>query len=336
MKTKISSVAAMIAALILSACGGGGGGSASTTPTAPVQSPTSDVQSSVPAPTYAAGSQELAFFNMFNDFRAKLGLGQLRQNAKLDQADQNHLAYLLAHPEINFSAIDAKTGRPQFHIEDAALSKFTGVTELDRATFTGYGGVYVGETGGYGGTVAGSAAVTAFNNLVNTVYHRQGLMFQAPRDIGIAFGNDFYQTMVMTFGYQSTPQKNASNFFGAYPADKQTGVPLVAGIETPNPFPDLATIADYNAKTSFPINVVSEASTTLTVNSFTVTEAGQSVPLSARLVTAANDTNKQLAANTAFLVGNAPFKANTTYVVNFTGTINGANTSKTWSFTTGS
>jgi hypothetical protein len=39
--------------------------------------------------------------------------------------------------------------------------------------------------------------------------------------------------------------------------------------------------------------------------------------------------------NFAFIVGRAPFKANTTYNVSFKGTVNGAVVSKSWSFTTG-
>lgn len=341
MKAKLSLIAATIS-ILLSACGGGGGGGSTSTPSAPangvtqpppvVTAPASDLQTTVPTPSYQTGSQELAFFNIINDFRSKLGLGLLAQNTKLDAANQNHLKYLLTNTDIDFSAIDPATGRPRFHIEDPARPNYTGITELDRANFTQYGGAYVGESGAYG---LGQGASTAITNLIATVYHRSGLMYQAPRDIGIAVGNDAYQTTVITFGYVTKRQTNASNYFGAYPADKQTGVPRVAYIETPNPLPDVA-YADFGTKTSFPINVVSAERSTLAVTSFTVTEQGQSTPLDARLLTKDTDPNKDLDTNIAFLVGKAPFKANTTYNVSFTGTVNGASVSKSWSFTTGS
>jgi uncharacterized protein YkwD len=332
------SLTAVACAFLLAACGGGGGGNgASTAPVTPVTPPVvtppaSDIQTSVAAPTYAAGSQELAFFTIFNDFRSKLGLGLVAQNTKLDAADQNHMKYLMTNTDVDFSAVDPKTGRPYFHLEDPARPNYTGVTELDRAKFTQYPGVYVGEFGAYG---KGQGAAVAITDLIATVYHRSGLMFQFPREVGIAVSNDPNQTIVVTLGYQTTMQYNASNFFGTYPADKQTNVPRVAYIETPNPFPDVA-YADFNTKTSFPINVVSEASTTLAVTSFTVTEAGQTAAHDSRLLTKDTDPNKQLAANTAYLVGKSPFKANTTYNVSFTGTVNGAAVAKTWSFTTGS
>lgn len=352
MKAKLSLIGVTLSVL-LAACGGGGGDSApsnnggspiGTTPTnpgtvtpppavtpPPVSVTPSDLQTSVPTATYAAGSSELVFFNGLNDFRAKLGLGLLAQNAKLDAANQNHVKYLMTNKDVNFSAVDPKTGRPFFHLEDATRPGFTGVTELDRANFMQYGGTYVGESGAYG---RGQGAGVALADLIATVYHRAGLMYQFPRDVGVAVANDQIQTIVMTFGYTSKGQKNASDYFGAYPADKQTNVPRVAYIETPNPMPEVD-YNDYNTKTSFPINVVSADGTDLTVTTFSVTEAGQSSPLDVRLLTKATDPNKMLTGNTAYIVGKAPFKANTTYNVRFDGAINGVSKVQAWSFTTG-
>lgn len=355
MKAKLSLIGVTLSVL-LAACGGGGGDSApstgggtpvGTTPTNPTTPGTTtpppavtpppvsvtpaDLQTTVAAPTYAAGSPELVFFNGLNDFRAKLGLGLLAQNTKLDAANQNHVKYLMTNKDVDFSAVDPKTGRPFFHLEDAARPGFTGVTELDRANYMQYGGTYVGESGAYG---RGLGAGVALADLIATVYHRAGLMYQFPRDIGLAVANDQFQTVVMTFGYTTKGQKNASDYFGAYPADKQTNVPRVAYMETPNPMPEVA-YADYGTKTSFPINVVSATDTTLTVNSFTVTEAGQTSPLEVRLLTKATDPNNMLTGNAAYIIGKAPFKANTTYNVRFDGAINGVNKVQTWSFTTG-
>jgi len=334
------SMAAGISCLLV-ACGGSGGGdnsaptspsapSAPSTPTGPTVMP-GNLQTTVPAPTYAAGSQELAFYTAYNAFRQAEGLGLLAQNTKLDTADQNHLKYLLTNSDLNFASIEPVTGRPLFHIEDPKRPNFTGVQELDRANFAQYGGVYVGESGTYG---SGQGAAHALNLLLGGVYHRAGLMFQGPKDFGIAVGTDALQTTVMTFGYISTRQTNASDYFGFYPAANQTGVPLFAATEAPNPFPDVS-YNDYSTKTSYPINVVSADGTTLTATTFTVTESGQTAPMSTRLLTQANDPNKELQGNSAFLVANTPYKPNTVYNVFFVGTVNGANITKTWSFTTG-
>src|SRR5471032_530671 len=310
--------------------------SAATPPTTPT-SPTGptvtlgNLQTTVPTPTYTAGSQELAFFTAYNAFRQAEGLGLLAQNTKLDTADKNHLNYLMVNPDLNLSSLDPTTGRPLFHIEDPKRPGFTGVQELDRANYAQYGGVFVGEEGAYG---SGQGSAKALAALIGGIYHRAGLMFQGPRDFGIAVGTDALQTTVMTLGYVSTPQTNASDFFGTYPQANQTGVGLSATWELPNPYPDLAN-TDLATKTGYPINVVVNQNTTLAVTTFTVTEAGQSAPMDARLFTAATDPNKELVANTAFLVAKTAFKPNTTYTVSFAGTANGTAITKMWSFTTG-
>lgn len=346
MKIKLSLAAVVVVSLV--GCGGGGSSdspSVGVTPppvvTPPVVTPpASDLQKTVPSLTYAADSQEFAFVSAYNDFRSKLGLGLLAQSPVLDTASANHLKYVLANDvnsggTVNMSVINATYNRPQFHVEDASKAFFTGIQESDRAKYAGYAAGYAGEQIAFGG---GKGASVAFNALVSTVYHRAALMFQFPREIGVAVGTDRSQTLVMEFGYQAAAkgQYNASDFLGAYPADKQIGVPLYAGVETPNPFPELSTAnADFPTKTSYPINVTIQEGLNLTVGSFTVTEAGQSVPLDVRLMTKANDPNAYLAANTAFIIGKVPFKANTTYNVVFTGTAGNTAVTKSWSFTTG-
>jgi len=205
------SVVVLASALV--ACGGGGGGTASTpvTPTTPTTPgvPTitpGDTQTTVPALTYAANSQEYAFVSALNDFRSKLGLGLLAQNAKLDTASANHLSYLITNDvnnggTVNFNSYDSATGRSMLHIENAALAKFTGAQELDRAKFAQYDGSYTGEEVAFGGNQGGAVA---FGTLVQTVYHRAGLMLQNVREIGVAVGTDKSQTVVMEMGLKPT------------------------------------------------------------------------------------------------------------------------------------
>ncbi|BDT60186.1 hypothetical protein MasN3_36800 [Massilia varians] len=112
-------------AVVLSACGGGGGerGSpsppVSTNPTPPVvtsppATPEQDLQTSVPIPTYAANSEELAFFNAYNEFRSQAGLGKLAQNTKLDLAAKNHLNYQAQNLDLDLFATDPATCRVPF------------------------------------------------------------------------------------------------------------------------------------------------------------------------------------------------------------------------------
>lgn len=337
-------------AVLLVACGGGGGGSSPSTPVGatPPTNPTTptpttptvtpgQLQTSVPAMTYAAASEEFAFVTAFNGFRQKMGLGLLAQNTLLDKSAQNHLQYVLTNDvntggTVDMSSIDPTTGRPMFHIETVGKPLFTGVTEFDRAKAAGYTGTYAGEFGAFGG---GKGASVAFESLVKTIYHRAGLMFQGPTDVGIAIGQDRSQTFVVEFG-NTKAQFNASDYLGAYPADNQTGVGLYTGVESPNPFPDLSTAnADFPTKTGYPVSVVSKEGTTLEVLTFTITEAGAAAPLDARMMTKDNDPNKFLASNIAFLVAKSTLKPNTTYSVVFSGRVNNVVVSKNWKFTTG-
>lgn len=331
---------------LVSACGGGGGGTASTPtapttpttptgPTAPIVTP-GDTQTTVPALTYAATSQEYAFVSALNTFRSQVGLGLLAQNAKLDTASANHLGYLLTNDinnggTVNLNTIDPTTGRSMLHSENGALPKFTGVQEADRAKFASYDGSYTGEEVTFGG---GQGGAVALGTLVQTVYHRAGLMLQNVREIGAAVGTDKSQTVVMELGLK-TNQSVASDYVGVYPTDGQTGIALHAYVEAPNPFVELSTANDdFPTKTSFPVSLSVVTGNTLNVTSFTVTEAGQSTPMDARLLIRANDPNAYLTGNVAFLVAKTPFKSNTVYTVKFSGTNNGANLTKQWSFTT--
>src|SRR5476649_2515980 len=197
--------------MILSACvGGGGSGTAGTipvTPTAPTGPTASiitpgDTQTTVPALTYATTSQEYAFVSALNAFRSQVGLGLLAQNTKLDAASANHLTYVVTNDvnnggTVNFNGYDPVTGRPLMHIENPLLPKFAG-----------YDGGYTGEEIGFGG---GQGSVLVLNSLVQTVYHRAGLMLQNVREIGAAVGTDKSQTVVMELGLK-TNQSVASDY----------------------------------------------------------------------------------------------------------------------------
>lgn len=345
-RMNLRTASALILSAFVGACGGGGGGTASTptgptTPTnptgpiTPIVTP-GDTQTTVPTLTYASNSQEFQFVTALNAFRSQVGLGLLAQNTKLDTASANHLAYLLANDinnggTVNLNTFDPVTGRSMLHTENPALPKFTGVQEAERAKFASYDGAYVGEEVTFGG---GQGGAVALGTLVQTVYHRAGLMLQNVREIGAAVGTDRSQTVVMELGLK-TNQSVASDYVGVYPMNGQTGVALHAYVEAPNPFPDLSTANDdFPTKTSFPVSIAVVLGNTLSVTSFTVTEVGQTTSLDARLITRANDPNAYLSSNMAFLIAKAPFKSSTTYNVKFSGTNNGAAMSKEWSFKT--
>jgi uncharacterized protein YkwD len=322
----------------LTGCGGGGNSTPATSnpvATNPTPAPeisvsteqAADLQAAAPA-AYRAGSVMATAFTEYNAFRSIEGLGPVRQNANIDVAAKNHAAYV----QTNQSGADA-------HYEIAGNAGFTGVNPSDRMTAAGYVGSYGTEVIAFEGL-----QMTSVQALLSTVYHRNAMMVQGLTDTGIASGNDSGPTYIDS-GYNK-PQKNAGDYVGVYPYDKQTGVPMTHHTESPNPFYQEfdMTMANVCAKTSYPISIASEASTTLNVTSFTVTPEGQSTPLDVRLITrGTNDQNKlYLGANVAFVVGKVPFKSGTKYTVHFVGTATGTATGsstglaidKTWTFTT--
>lgn len=346
MQNKFALTVAATISLALVGCGGGGGSSAPTGPVAanpaPVTSPVSTTPTAVvlaattqPAttPTYTAASQQVRAFNALAAFRSALGLGPVNQNTKIDMAAQNHSDYVATN-----------NGGATPHDEVAGKPGFTGVTVKDRLATAGYAATTSGEVIGWTGANADAAEV--IEGLSATVYHRVILMTQHWTDVGIAppVTSGASRPAYIDLGTLTAKQNVAGDYVGVYPANGQTAIGLTHAPEAPNPFPELdGTAASFCAKTSFPISVMSEASTTLVVTKFTVTEEGQTTPVDVRLLTNATDKTGLLPAYMAFIVGKAPFKASTKYNVTFTGTATGSATgapngvlsiNKSWSFTT--
>jgi len=310
-------------AAALTGCGGGGNSTpAASAPVATTPTP------ATPASTVQAAELQATAFAEFNAFRAIEGLGPVRQNANIDIAAKNHAAYV----QTNMSGGDA-------HNEIAGKPGFTGADPGARVIAAGYASNYTTEVIAFEGIQQ-----TSVQALLSTVFHRNAMMVQGLTDIGIAPGDDSGPTYIDA-GYIKQ-QKNAGDYVGVFPYDKQTGVPMTHHTESPNPFYKEFEMTQANvcAKTSYPISIASEASTILKVTSFTVTVAGQSTPLDVRLMTRdSNDQNLQyLRANVVFIVGKAPFKPGTKYTVHFVGTATGTATGsakglaidKTWTFMT--
>ncbi|WP_056439209.1 CAP domain-containing protein [Massilia sp. Root335] len=340
---RASTFSSALVLITLTACGGGGGSSSTpvasnpavpTNPTTPVSTVQAASLQDAVAQTYAAGSSAELAFKKINAFRAVQGLGPLNQNANADIAAKNHQAYVA----LNNSGANG-------HVEVAGTPGFTGATVTDRLVAAGYPAVIAGEVIAFSLEFP-NPDTSAVDNLINSVYHRASMMYQGFTTVGVA-GEDATNPLYMDFGATKS-QLNAGDYVGVYPTNGQTGVWLTHGVEVPNPFYQEMEMTQDNmcTKTSSPISLTTEASTTLSVTSFTVTEAGQTTPLDVRLITKATSTQDTtyLGTNVAFVVGKAPFKANTTYNVHFvgkatgaaTGSANGLSIDKSWSFTTGS
>lgn len=348
---KKSLFVAMISSAILSACGGGGGGSSTSTPpvattcTSPqvlingvCTNPTSTVipanlQINVPVPTYAAGSVQLLAYSQIADVRKLIGLGPLAQNTKMDLATSNHAGYVNLNIDNDSSVFS--------HLENAGLSGFTGVTPGDRNSFAGYPGP-VSEIMTSDNFNADQQ--TPVQRFLGTVYHRSAILNQCPKNIGIGYQSHttpaglIANPVVINFGSANGCQTNASDFVYSYPVANQTNVPVSMTPESPMPFTDLQKdqYGNFDVKngTSFPITIGVYAAYTLTTDSFTVTEQGQTTALPMRVLTSGNDVNKLLSQEQITFVGYAPFKPATTYNIVFKGSANGTPITKSFAITT--
>lgn len=328
MKTNFKMLSAAMITALLSACGGGGGGSSESGTTPPVSQTcangasdfpvcTPPIQNTVPTPTYPSSSEHFAAFNEVNLFRKNSGYPLLAQNTLLDKAAQSHADCIVQTG--NFA-----------HTEVAGTSCFTGVNPSDRAAFAGYSGASnVGEL------IAGTGGVIGVRSFMNSIYHREGLFIQRSAEMGLGFNQSGSKPLVIEVGYTNQKyQILPADFVAVYPANNQTGLPLVMAAESPVPFSDIDLMSsDYLTKTSSPISIHVQAGKVLTVSNVTVTDDVGVIPM--RVVTSGSDINKMLATHSAYFVGYSPFKSNTKYTVAFSGAVNGVPLNKTWTFTTG-
>ncbi|WP_426340309.1 CAP domain-containing protein [Pseudoduganella sp. S-14] len=316
---------ALLVATLLTACGGGGGGDSSAPPVLnpPVTNPptTSCVVSPTGLPG-ATGDTAIDGFNWFNYRRADIGLAMLSCNEFLNKAALAHSNYLRLN---NIVSHDEVSGNPGF----------TGATLPDRLANAGY---ILGDNNyAYGEVISAASDRSGFyhaEELIAAIYHRFVIFEPQFREMGTGASTS-------GSGYTYfTSDMATHNGFGAglgkgntvtYPKNGQVSVPTSfdSDTESPDPVPNLNRVG-------YPVSIHSDITTTdgikVTAANFTIRPRGGS-PLATRLLTNATDsehTRKQSAA----IVPLTTLLSNTTYDVNFVGTVDGVDVSKNWSFTT--
>ena len=339
----LSLIATVAIAASLTACGGGNSGNASTSapagtspaPTPPsggASAPTTDVvssagtlQAAATAPSYAASSQQLAFFNALNTARTAAGAGAVNQSAQLDTAAQAHATYLT-------------TNQVVAHTEDSTNPDYYEATPSSRLAKAGFSAGYSTEV--IGGTGPSMSAADCALGLLNTVYHGAALLSQETY-VGIGIGTDGLgvPSCVSDLGAASTDtygQVPASGKFIAYPYNAQTNVleTFYVAYETPRPsatlFPGTTTgtpviirvrNADY-------VNYQHAGTLAVTVSKFELKDAGGNiVPAGILAATGLKGsgvtltTDSQLGEGFAVLVPFSPLAKGATYTYTFTATL---------------
>ena len=345
-KSKTLSVV-LITTLILAACGGGNGNAPTANSGSPASGGSTNGQpgnntttgtppnQNVSTPVYATDSDfKQAFFSDLNSVRNQWGISLLAQNVDLDNAAMAHAHYL----GVNLTAaeeaeVDPTTNLLYAHSENPALSGFSGATPQQRAGAAGYMGS-VGEVGNVdpaGSSPLPSTATlghTYFGALMNTVYHRDILMNDCLRDIGVGYASP--SELVVELGVVGSPTPLPANLTYTYPIDGATNVfPLFNPLgELPNPLP--ASSGLVGAPISFAVGTTHK----LVVTTFTLVDnLKNTVPL--QLIDAANDQRQNSdGPNIAVIVPLAKLNLGTKYTAMFTGTADGTMVNKTFTFTT--
>ncbi len=305
-------------------------GVASSTVTVSVQgllSTNSSLVTSVPAPTYPAGSEELAAFNLLNAERGRCGFGLVAQNAAIDKAAKAHADY----QAINYY-FD--------HFENKTLAGFTGVSPADRMLAAGY--LNAGAANSADDTVRilnqtdkTNLGVISVRNLLNAPYHMDGMLMNA-RDIGISMrstldvSKSVYPSVYAQFDNATTitagPQLQASSVVSTYPCDGTTGTGYQLTQETPSPVPGRDLTA--NPLGSSVLVAVREGNALL-ITSYSMTQVTNGTNVTLRSPVNHGPTNRY------YITADAPMLPSTAYKVTISGTNNGQGFTTTFIFTTG-
>jgi uncharacterized protein YkwD len=336
---------ALCLAAMLTACGGGGD-SPNTTPIAPPPPGAGSgggsaglaLVTSVPTPTYAAGSEELAAFNKINAERSACGFGLLAQAPALDKSAKAHTEYMLVNGASTWS-----------HYEDATRfpNGFTGVEPFDRAVLQGYPSASVVSEGFSSVLSKVDGGETSVRRLLSMPYHVRAMLdgwtevggsVRAAADLGIPLVTTVLGTY--NYGYHNAKGKQQlpSGTLATYPCQGLVGsAPAIRGEEVPSPVRNR--FLTSNPAGGAILMKVRDGEV-LTVNSIQVFGPGNAPVALMPVMTAANDWNERLSPSEAFVLPDTPLAAHTSYRVVINGSIGTPSGTKpivnhSFSFTTG-
>lgn len=350
---KISnSISTVAIACALAACGGGGGNESTPGTTTP---PVTEQPSVTPPATYPTvitpanyTVQDRAdIYAKVNANRTACGFSSIKQNSLLDIAAMGHANYL----QLN----DASG-----HAQVATNSGFTGIDLLGRGVAAGYSASKLGEIAGTAnsgtliagtspaGIVIPTAASTGkamINSLFSSVYHLVAATSEwTEMGVGYSVSSNktplagetiFYTATVVNFGVPagSTAPEYQLGKVRSFPCNGLTdGVSPIFTSEVPNPFPG----RDFNASPmGTPVYFTSPSGTTIAIANAAMVQVGTNASVATRILNAADDVHKMLAANQAFVIPDQPLQPNSQYKITVNGTADGKPWSEVLTFATG-
>lgn len=308
-----SSVAACAIAWALIACGGGSdSGTGAVSSAAPVANLPADA--GAPALT---GNIPTDGLNWINYRRSQVGMPMLTHSSIIDKAAQAHSDYQKANNTVS-------------HDETAGKPGFTGASLLDRLTGAGYN--FGSSAYAYGEVISATTNSSGFymsEELITAIYHRFVIFEPKFKEIGTGAATTSAGYTYFTSDFASANGYGPGVGRGVivtWPVNNQTGVTtnFFSDYESPDP------VAGVN-EVGYPVSVHADITATLVVNSFTMRPHG-GADLSVKLLKHASDTDTPLSA--AAIVPLTVLKGATIYDVTFSGTADGVDVSRSWSFTT--
>ena len=245
-----------------------------------------------------------------NYHREKAMLVPVMASEKVARAARSHARYLDLHAPEGILTLS------QAHRENPSKKGFTGRGPGDRIARQGF----------YGGSTEVVTAVTeaeeAVDHLVNTVYHRGGILRPEARYAGVGVGS----RTVIDLAWGASAKAENDCFF--YPGNWQQDVPpRFPGGETPNPLPN----EEYPV--GVPISIGSSPSPPKLLEAYLQSPLGRKV--SYRLLHRKNAPAGDMLGNYIYLIPEQGLKANTRYSAYFKVMTEGGERERHWAFRTG-
>ena len=292
---------------------------------------------SVPLPTYAADSDELAAFNLLNHERASCGYGLLSQNSQMDKAAQNHADYMILNDI-------------QLPNEQTIYAGFTGMSLSSRLTQVGYK-----ETSIYT-YAAGTEVLTSLPNthqltgagvrsvryLLSSPFQLNGIL-RGHKNVGISVRPAWVikstLNQIMIVFDLSTPDGSSAQLPGendvlTYPCQDTTGIVYQLDVNhTPSPVPSSRNLGVRPSGHPILVTVKHGNSLAILSASLIKVSTGASIPLMAPVTHL--ESGFYLYANEGFILPDVPLEPSTQYQATINGTNNGLPFTRTFTYTTG-
>lgn len=272
--------------------------------------PAAELDAIAPQRPAALAADRRAALDVANAARSAAGLSPLREDPALDEAAQAHAYFYL------FNASQSQVSGTGISTEDPSLPGFTGARGIDRDRHFGFTGARGTELADHSLTPAASVETS-----IDSVFHRLPVVDR--ETVAAGFGEARVGSIVISvLDVGAGPA--ASGDPTVYPADGQSGVPVAfVGNEVPDPLPTGAI-----PPVGYPVCLQVGGAEQLKVTTGRLLGPdGKEVP------TFTFDPGNQVGQNQWAMTAREPLTPGARYTAEVTGTVNGADFTKRWSFT---